>query len=147
MDDINQKILRELSRDGRIANVDLADRVGLSPSACLRRVQELQRSGVITGYRAVFDAEKKGVGFLAYVTIGLSTHTRQAQQDFEAAIARAPEVTECHNVTGAIEYLLRVEVAGLAAYKHFHNEVLGTLPQVTAISTFVVMSSPKDERR
>lgn len=147
MDAINQKILRELSRDGRIANVDLADRVGLSPSACLRRVQELERSGTIAGYRAVLDPEKQGRGFLAYVTIGLSTHTKQAQQDFEAAIARAPEVTECHNVTGAIEYLLRVEVAGLAAYKHFHNEVLGTLPQVTAISTFVVMSSPKDERR
>jgi DNA-binding Lrp family transcriptional regulator len=147
MDSINQKILHELTRDGRIANVDLADRVGLSPSACLRRVQELERSGVITGYRAILDAEKSGVGFVAYVSIGLSTHTRQAQQDFEAAVARAPEVTECHNVTGAIEYLLRVEVGDLATYKHFHNEVLGTLPQVTAISTFVVMSSPKDERR
>lgn len=147
MDPINQKILRELSQDGRIANVELADRVGLSPSACLRRVQELERSGVISGYRAVLDPEKRGIGFVAYVSVGLSTHTKAAQEDFEAAIARATEVVECHNVTGAIEYLLRVEVAGLAAYKHFHNEVLGTLAQVTAITTFVVMSSPKDERR
>jgi Lrp/AsnC family transcriptional regulator, leucine-responsive regulatory protein len=147
MDAINQRILRELSRDGRIANIELADRIGLSPSACLRRVQELERSGVIAGYRAVLDTEKRGIGFVAYVTVGLSTHTKTAQDDFEAAIARAPEVVECHNVTGAIEYLLRVEVVDLAVYKHFHNQVLGTLPQVTAITTFVVMSSPKDERK
>lgn len=147
MDAINQRILRELTRDGRIANVELADRVGLSPSACLRRVQELERSGVIAGYRAILDPEKRGIGFVAYVSVGLSTHSKAAQDDFEAAIARAPEVVECHNVTGAIEYLLRVEVVDLAVYKHFHNEVLGTLPQVTAITTFVVMSSPKDERR
>lgn len=147
MDPINRRILQELSRDGRIANVELADRVGLSPSACLRRVQELERTGVIVGYRAVLDPEKRGVGFVAYVSVGLSTHTKQAQEDFEGAIARSPEVVECHNVTGEFEYLLRVEVADLAAYKHFHTEVLGTLPQVTAITTFVVMSSPKDERR
>jgi len=147
MDALNQRILRELARDGRIANVELADRVGLSPSACLRRVQELERSGVIAGYRAILNPEKRGIGFIAYVSVGLSTHTKAAQDDFEAAIARAPEVVECHNVTGAIEYLLRVEVADLANYKHFHNEVLGTLPQVTAITTFVVMSSPKDERQ
>ena len=147
MDALNQQILRELARDGRIANVELADRVGLSPSACLRRVQELERSGVIAGYRAILNPEKRGIGFIAYVSVGLSTHTKAAQDDFEAAIARAPEVVECHNVTGAIEYLLRVEVADLANYKHFHNEVLGTLPQVTAITTFVVMSSPKDERQ
>ncbi|MFT3967683.1 MAG: Lrp/AsnC family transcriptional regulator [Sphingobium sp.] len=147
IDPINRKILQELSRDGRIANVELADRVGLSPSACLRRVQELERSGVIAGYRAILDPEKRGIGFVAYVTVALSTHSKQAQEDFEAAIARSPEVVECHNVTGSFEYLLRVEVADLAAYKHFHTEALGTLPQVTAITTFVVMSSPKDERR
>lgn len=147
MDPINRKILRELSRDGRIANVELADRVGLSPSACLRRVQELERSGVIAGYRAVLDPEKQGIGFVAYVTVGLSTHSKQAREDFEASITRSPEVVECHNVTGSFEYLLRVEVADLNVYKHFHTEVLGTLPQVTAITTFVVMDSPKNERR
>lgn len=147
MDPINRRILQQLSRDGRLANVELADRVGLSPSACLRRVQELERSGVIAGYRAVLDLEKRGIGFIAYVSVGLSTHVKSALEDFEGTIARSPEVVECHNVTGAIEYLLRVEVADLAAYKQFHTEVLGTLPQVTAITTFVVMSSPKDERR
>ena len=146
MDDIGRKILRELSRDGRISNLELAERVGLSPSACLRRVQELERSGVITGYRATIDPAKLGLGFLAYVTVGLSTHTKKAQSDFEAAMAGAPEVRECHNITGAIEYLLRIETADLAAYKHFHTEVLGVLPQVHSISTYVVMDSTKDER-
>jgi len=146
MDDIGRKILRELSRDGRISNLELAERVGLSPSACLRRVQELERSGVITGYRATIDPAKLGMGFLAYVTVGLSTHTKKAQSDFEAAMAWAPEVRECHNITGAIEYLLRIETADLAAYKHFHTEVLGVLPQVHSISTYVVMDSTKDER-
>lgn len=147
MDATNHRILRELERDGRIANIELADRVGLSPSACLRRVQELERSGVIAGYRAIFDREALGFGFVAYVSVGLSSHAKQAQEDFEAAIARTPEVVECHNVTGAIEYLLRVEVADLAAYKHFHNDVLGGLPEVRAITSYVVMSSSKDERR
>ena len=146
MDDIGRRILRELSQDGRISNLELAERVGLSPSACLRRVQELERSGVITGYRATIDPAKLGLSFLAYVTVGLSTHTKKAQSDFEAAMAGAPEVRECHNITGAIEYLLRIETADLAAYKHFHTEVLGVLPQVHSISTYVVMDSTKDER-
>jgi DNA-binding Lrp family transcriptional regulator len=145
-DDITARILRELARDGRISNLELADRVGLSPSACLRRVQDLERSGVIKGYRAVLDPGRMGVGFVAYVTVGLGQHTKSAQEAFERAIARAPEVRECHNITGAVEYLLRVEVPDLAAYKHFHTEVLGVLPQVQALTTFVVMGSPKDDR-
>jgi DNA-binding Lrp family transcriptional regulator len=146
MDDMNRRILRELARDGRIANLDLAARVGLSPSACLRRVQDLERAGVIRGYRAVLDPVQMGVGFVAYVTVGLNRHTKDAQEAFERAMARAPEVRECHNITGTVEYLLRVEAADLAAYKHFHTEVMGVLPQVNAITTFVVMGSPKDER-
>lgn len=146
IDDINRRILRELLRDGRLSNLDLADRVGLSPSACLRRVQELERSGVIKGYRAVLDPSLMDLGFVAYVTVGLNTHTKASQEAFERAIARAGQVTECHNITGTVEYLLRVEVADLAAYKHWHTEVLGVLPQVQSITTFVVMDSPKNLR-
>ena len=146
LDQIDQRILRELSRDGRVTNLMLAERVGLSPSACLRRVQELERSGVIKGYRAVLDPVKLGVGFVAYITVGLNQHTKGAQEAFERAVARAPEVRECHNITGTVEYLLRVEAADLAAYKHFHTEVLGALPQVQTLTTFVVMGSPKDDR-
>lgn len=140
------RILHELSRNGRISNLELAEKVGLSPSACLRRVQELERSGVITGYRAVLDRRRLGRGFVAYVGVGLSDHSKASQDAFERAIAEAPEVRECHNVTGSVEYLLRVEVADLAAYKVLHTDVIGTLPQVHAITTYVVIDSPKDER-
>ena len=146
IDAIGERILRVLVQDGRISNIDLAARVGLSPSACLRRVQEMERGGIIKGYRAVLDSAKTGRGFVAYLTVGLSQHTKAAQEAFERAVARAPEVREIHNVTGTVEYLLRVEAADLAAYKHFHTEVLGVIPQVNAITTFVVMGSPKDER-
>jgi Lrp/AsnC family transcriptional regulator, leucine-responsive regulatory protein len=146
IDATNHRILRELSRDGRISNLDLATTVGLSPSACLRRVQELERSGIIKGYRAVLDPVAMGTGFVAYMTVGLSQHTKAAQVAFERAVARAPEVREVHNITGTREYLLRVEAADLAAYKHFHTDVLGVLPQVNAITTYVVMDSPKDDR-
>ncbi len=146
MDRIDRSILRELARDGRISNVALAERVGLSPSACLRRVQELERSGVIRGYRAVTDPARTGRGFAAYVMVGLSSHTKAAQEGFERAMAVAPEVVECHNIAGAFEYLLRVESADLADYKRFHTEVLGTRSHVNAITSYIVMGSPKDER-
>ncbi len=145
-DRINEQILRELSTDGRISNLELADRVGLSPSACLRRVQELERAGVIAGYRAVLSPAAQGIGFTAYVGVGLSEHSKAAQELFERTISRAPEVVECHNITGTIEYLRRVECTDLAAYKTFHTDVLGTVLHVHAITSYVVMGSPKDLR-
>lgn len=146
LDDISERILRELGRDGRQSNIALADRVGLSPSACLRRVQDLERQGIITGYRAVLDRTKLGGGFVAYIGVGLSEHSKAAQEKFERAISRAVQVRECHNITGTIEYLLRVECADIAAYKEFHTDLLGALPHVNSITSYVVMGSPKDER-
>lgn len=146
MDAIDDRILRVLSRDGRISNQALADRIGLSPSATLRRVQALEASGVIASYRAVIDPERMGIGFTAYIAVGLNDHTKAGQEAFERAVANAPQVRECHNVTGTVEYLLRVEARDLAAYKHFHTDILGILPQVASLTTYVVMGSPKDER-
>ncbi|WP_224815331.1 Lrp/AsnC family transcriptional regulator [Hasllibacter sp. MH4015] len=146
MDDKDRQILRVLARDGRISNLDLAEKVALSPSATLRRVQALEATGVIRGYRAVLDPGKLGIGFVAYITVGLGLHTKGAQEAFEQAVAAAEEVRECHNITGTVEYLLRVEVADLIAYKRFHTDILGALPQVATITTFVVMGSPKDLR-
>jgi DNA-binding Lrp family transcriptional regulator len=146
MDHFNDQILRELSRDGRISNLDLAERVGLSPSACLRRVQDLERRGVIKGYRAVLNKTQLGVGFVAYATVGLNSHTKASQKAFERAMEIAPEVVECHNITGSVEYLLRIEVADLPAYKSFHTDVIGVLPHVDSITSYVVMGSPKDTR-
>ena len=145
-DQIDDHILRVLCANGRIPNIELAERVGLSPSACLRRVQELERSGVITGYRAVLDRAALGKAFVAYIAVGLKDHTKDSQEAFERSVAKASEVLECHNITGSVEYLLRVEVADLTAYKTFHTDVLGTFPQVNALTTYVVMGSPKDER-
>ncbi len=146
IDEKDQQILRVLARDGRISNLDLADRVALSPSACLRRVQALEAAGVIAGYRAVLNPEKMGVGFTAYIAVGLSVHAKGSQEAFERAMQTAPQVRECHNITGTVEYLLRVEAADLRAYKRFHTDILGSLPQVATITTYVVMGSPKDER-
>ena len=146
MDAINDHIVQELSRDGRISNLDLAERVGLSPSACLRRVQDLERRGVIRGYRAMLDKTSLGIGFVAYATVGLNSHTKASQKAFERAMEIASEVVECHNITGAVEYLLRIEVADLPAYKAFHTDVIGTLPQVNSITSYVVMGPPKDAR-
>lgn len=146
MDEIDRRILHVLSSEGRLSNAALAERVNLSASACLRRVQELERQGIIVGYRAVVNRAAMGVGLTVYVTVGLSNHTKVAQKGFERAIALAPQVRECHNVTGAVEYILRVEVADLAAFKQFHTDVLGVLPDVASITSFMVMESPKDER-
>ena len=146
LDRFNSEILQMLSADGRISNIELAKKVGLSPSACLRRVQELEKSGVIKGYRAVINAEKLGRHFLAYVTVGLSDHTLKAQKQFEHAMDECPDVIECHNITGVFEYLLRVEVTDMTRYKLFHAKTLGSLQQVGSITTYVVIESTKDGR-
>lgn len=144
IDDINNRILSALEADGRLSNVDLADKIGLSPSACLRRVQELERQGIIAGYRAVIDRTKLGGVITAFVMVGLSAHLKKDAQAFERAMAAAQQVRTCHNVTGAVEYLLRVEVTDLQAYKDFHANTLGTLPQVSSITSYISLGAAKD---
>ncbi len=144
IDDFDDKILRELSKDGRISNTELAQAIGLSPSACLRRVQELERSGIIKGYRAIIDRSSIGGGFTVFVTIAISEHQKSALRSFERSIKNAPEVVECFNVAGSFEYLLRVEVSDLKAYKDFHSNFIGTLPLVRNITSYVVMENVKD---
>lgn len=146
IDATDHRILQALKRDAKVSNVQLAQRIDLSPSACLRRVQELEKNGVIRGYRVVTDPAPMGRGFVAYVTVGLSLHTKAAQEGFERAMAVAKEVVECHNIAGPFEYLLRVETQDLASYKRFHTEILGTQAHLNAISTHIVMGSSKDER-
>lgn len=146
LDEINRRILQTLEEDGRISNTDLAARVGLSPSACLRRVQELERTGWIKGYRAVLDRSRLGAGITVFVMVGLDAHLAKDARAFERAMDAAPQVRECHNITGAVEYLLRVEVADLPAYKHFHADILGVLPQVRSITSHISLGSPKDKR-
>ncbi len=146
LDPVSARIVQVLSADGRISNLHLAERVGLSPSACLRRVQDLERRGVIRGYRARLDPAQVGRGYVVYVAVGLSEHTKAAQHGFEVAMAGAREVVECHNIAGTFEYLLRVEARDLPGYKRFHTDILGTVPAVRSITSYIVMASPKDER-
>ncbi|MEM6514326.1 MAG: Lrp/AsnC family transcriptional regulator [Pseudomonadota bacterium] len=146
MDRIDEQILHALQLDGRLSNTRLAEQVGLSPSACLRRVQALENSGVIRGYKAIVDRSAVGGGMTVFVTVGLSEHGRKAARNFERALESAKEVRECHSVTGSIEYLLRVEVADLDGYKSFHDNLLGMLPNVHSITSHICLSSPKDER-
>ncbi len=129
-----------------MSNQNLAEKVGLSPSACLRRVQDLEKRGVITGYRAQLNPAETGRDYVVYVAVGLAEHSKEAQLGFERAMGRAEEVTECHNIAGAFEYLLRVETADLASYKRFHTDHLGTVPHVRSITSYMVMGSPKDTR-
>ncbi len=146
LDNINHTILQTLEHDGRISNIELAKRAGLSPSACLRRVQELERSGVIKGYRAILDYKQLGNGITVFVMVGLSGHLKKDSRAFERAMAAAPQVHECHNITGSVEYLLRVECKDLAGYKDFHGNILGTLSQVGSITSHIALASPKDKR-
>ena len=146
MDDFDRRILQIMEGDGRITNVDLAAHVGLSPSACLRRVQELEKTGVIQGYRAVVDRSYLGGAITVFVMVGLSAHLKKDARAFENAMEAADEVRECHNITGSVEYLLRVEVESLNAYKSFHSDILGVLPQVSSITSHICLGSSKDKR-
>ena len=146
LDATNRRIIDLLDAHGRISNADLANEVGLSPSACLRRVQELERQGIILGYRARLNRKKLGFGITVFVMVGLSGHLKKDSRAFEQAMALAPEVRECHNITGSVEYFLRVEVTDLDTYKHFHAERLGTLPQVASITSYISLGTSKDLR-
>lgn len=146
MDAIDRKILQTLETDGRISNTNLARHVGLSASACLRRTQELEQSGYIKGYRAILDRSRLGGEVTVFVMVGLSAHLAKDAKEFEAAMKAADEVRECHNITGSVEYLLRVEVDSLALYKSFHADTLGMLPQVARITSHISLGSSKDMR-
>ncbi len=143
IDEFDEIILQTLEENGNITNVDLARTIGLSPSATLRRVQELERLEIITGYKAIVDRTKLGINFRAFILIGLNDHTKKSQKAFEKAVLNAQEVVEVHNITGTNEYILKVETSGMAHYKILHTEVLGTLPQVHSIQTIVILESLK----
>lgn len=146
IDPVSEKILRTIERNGRLPNQELADRVGLSPSACLRRVQEMERRGILRGYRAIIDRSAIGPSITVFVMVGLSKHLSKDARAFERAMDAAPEVKECHNISGHVEYLLRVEVSDLDAYQHFHARTLGTLEQVSSITSHFRLGTSKDLR-
>lgn len=122
---MNRKVLQVLERDGRVSNAELAARIGLSPSACLRRVQELERSGAILGYRTVLERARAVRGFLAFVTLNVSGHSKASLAAFERGVAAAPKVRECHNVTGGVDDIY-AWWSHLADCRRVHTDKLDT---------------------
>ncbi|ANW16763.1 Lrp/AsnC family transcriptional regulator [Streptomyces clavuligerus] len=141
MDEMDRSILAVLEQHGRISNSELADRVGLSPSPCLRRVRRLEDEGVIRGYRAVIDPAATGRGLRVFAGVRLIRHTRPDVAAFERGITRLPAVVACHHITGNFDYLLQVEVADLPAYEDFHAHQLATLPGVATVTSYVTMKT------
>jgi Lrp/AsnC family leucine-responsive transcriptional regulator len=143
VDAIDRHILAVLQREGRISNQDLADRVGLSPSPCLRRVKALEQAGVISGYRAVVDERAVGRGFEVFVSANLRRAEASAIQAFEDALLRVEEVVEARRMIGLPDYLLRVVVADLPAYERLYSDVLAALPGVERVATQLAMKTVK----
>jgi len=138
MDDKDRQIVRALQRDARMTNQDLAAEVNLSPSPCLRRVRNLEKSGGITGYAAHVDQAAYGLPVTVFVRVTLARHTQDAVQQFEAAVARVDQVLECFVMTGVQDYLLRVVVADLPDYERFVRTRLQTIGGIASIdSSFV----------
>ncbi len=143
LDAIDRRILRELQRDGRIANNDLADRVGLSPSPCLRRVRRLEAEGVIRGYTARVDPAAVGRSLLVFAHVRLERETPETIAAFEAAVAAVDEVVACWSVLGPTDHLLQVAVADLDAYRALYVRRLASLPGVATIESQVSFATVK----
>jgi DNA-binding Lrp family transcriptional regulator len=146
VDDIDRKILAELQQDGRLTVTELADRARLTPAPCHRRLRELERTGVITGYRAVLDPAAVGLGFEALVSITLDRGDANTVAAFEAALAEVLEVRHAERLFGDPDYLLRVVAPDLNDYAALRDHKLATLPGVQRITSTIVMKRIIDNR-
>jgi DNA-binding Lrp family transcriptional regulator len=143
MDRVDRAILGELEADGRLSNVELAERVRLSPSPCLRRVRALEASGAIRGYHADIDPETMGRGFEVVVHAELTLKDRATVEAFEERIAKYDEVVECRRMFGIPDYLIRVAVADAAAYESFYMTKLAELPGIARVNSQFTMKAVK----
>ncbi|MEV4947703.1 Lrp/AsnC family transcriptional regulator [Streptomyces sp. NPDC053755] len=144
MDRIDRSILRELQDDGRLTNLELAQRIGLSASACMRRVRQLEQDGVIQGYRAVIAPEAVGRSFEVLVSIEVR-RDRDTVQAFEEALQDIPDVIEAYRLFGSPGCLLRIAVADLAAYEQLWIERLTSLAGVTEVNSQIIMKRVKED--
>lgn len=143
LDRIDRVILRELQVDGRLTNVELAKRVRLSPSPCLRRVKSLEDRGYISGYQAVLDRRRVGRGLHVFVMVSLTSQRQETLEAFERAVDDLDEVLECYLMAGESDYLLGVAVADLDAYQTFFTNKLGELPGVASLRSLISMKTVK----
>jgi DNA-binding Lrp family transcriptional regulator len=139
LDRYDRALLQALQQDGRISNVQLAARVNLSESACLRRVRALEQDGLIERYVALLNQKKAGVGGTVFVHIALRREEQSELAAFEKAVQDIPEIMECYLMTGEFDYLLRVVVSDMADFERVHNEALTRLPGVARVNSSIAI--------
>ncbi|WP_072386149.1 Lrp/AsnC family transcriptional regulator [Hyphomicrobium sp. CS1BSMeth3] len=143
LDDIDRRIVAELQADARLSNIELADRVGLSASPCLRRVRRLSDEGVIAGYRAVLHRNRVGLGLTVFLAVKIDRHANERALDFEHAVTAMPEVVGCHLVAGEADYFLEVVVPDMECYQQFLVGKLLELPIVRDVRSSIAIQSLK----
>lgn len=144
LDKTNKKILAELQHDGRISNLELASRVNLSAAACLERVRKLQEAGYILGYTARLNPELLDVALLVFIEVVLDRTTPDVFDEFKRAVHKVPEVLECHMVAGGFDYLIKVRVKDMEAYRTFLGKSLLQLKGVRETHTYAVIEEVKN---
>lgn len=151
LDSIDRNILRVLRLNARTSNSDIASEVGLSPSACLRRIRLMEQNGTIRGYTTVIDSANAETAIAVIINITLERQTEDHLNRFEASVRKHPEIRECFLMTGSSDYLLRIELANAGEFERFHKEILSTMPGVSRIhSSFairnILATRPKGSR-
>lgn len=144
MDRLDIALLEALQSDSRRSMAELGDRIGLSSSACHRRIKALEEAGVIAGYAARLNATALGLSLHAFVEISLTSQSRETMDRFEGAVADFPEILECHLMAGQADYLLRVAAADLNGFDTIHRDCLARLPGVSAIRTSFAIRRIRD---
>lgn len=143
MDETDLRILKELQRDGRIANNILADKVGLSPSPCLRRVKSLEEAGMISRYVAILNPRTLGLDMTIFVRVWLTRQDEETVEHFCREIKQLPEVVECHLMAGDCDFLLRVVTSDLSTYRKFQTDHLARIRGVQSLKTDLPMQTIK----
>jgi Lrp/AsnC family leucine-responsive transcriptional regulator len=143
LDKVDRSILRVLQEEGRISNLRLAERVNLTPTPCLERVKRLERDGYITSYGARLDRQRLGLGLVIFVEVTLDRTSTDVFERFADAVLSIPEIIECHMLAGGFDYLLKIAVSDMAAYRALLGDRLTAIPGVAQTHTYVVMEEVK----
>jgi DNA-binding Lrp family transcriptional regulator len=147
LDRVDRRILDTLQADARISNQELAKKVGLSPAPCWRRLRRLEEEGFISGYATLLKASAIGLPILAYALVSLENHHPETVRQFDRLIQDRPEVLECHSMSGANDYLLRIVAASMEAYEHFLSTQLLQASAVRSVNTSFVLRTKKSTTR
>ncbi|MFM9852491.1 MAG: Lrp/AsnC family transcriptional regulator [Sphingomonadaceae bacterium] len=142
-DQIDRRILSELQNDGRVTNVDLAARVGLTAPPCLRRVRSLEEEGIIQGYHAAINASRMGYSITVFAMVSLKSQAESDLQAFEAHVANLPPVRECHMLNGEIDFMLKIVARDLQEFQSFLTSSLTTAPNVAGVKTSLTIRTSK----